>query len=90
MSVKSTVERTRSGSGADRMPFIIVGNCFAQFFDKARPFRARPNKTHVSADYIEELWQLVKTGLTDKLTNSGDTGIIDLLVFDICGSITVQ
>ena len=57
------------------MAFIVIGNLLAECLHKKRPFRPRPDKTHVATDYVNELRQLVQAVLAEDLPDARDARI---------------
>src|SRR6202521_3816215 len=54
-----------------------------------RQWWARTDQCHLTTQEVEELWQLIQAGFADKPADSGDAGIINLLVLEIRRSIAI-
>lgn len=58
------------------MTHIIAGNGLYEPFFKLRSFRPRPYEAHRTSYHIEELGNLVQAGLSQELSNLGNTGVV--------------
>lgn len=60
--------RPTGNAGLDFVPARLEGGVPVEIFRQERP---RPHQAHISADHVEELWQLIKTRTTEKAAERG-------------------
>ena len=65
-------------AGTDLMLDVVAGNLLLELLDEEGTLRARPDQTHVTLEDIEDLRQLVDTGLPDEFPDRRDAGVIPL------------
>src|SRR5262249_14982242 len=62
----------------DQMPLGVELNLLAQLLDEERAFGARADETHLAAQNIDELWDLVNAGFADESADAGDARVATL------------
>ncbi len=58
------------------MPQVIVGNLLRKPLHKFRALRARTDKSHVSAEYVPELRNLIEASLAHESAERGDANVV--------------
>src|SRR5437879_13720569 len=53
-------------AGFDAVAGVVAGNGFAELLDENGTFGTWPNQAHVAAQYVDELGQLIETGLAEE------------------------
>src|SRR5580704_16424044 len=59
----------------DAMPDVIKRNLLTELLDEKRPFRTRPDETHLAFENIEDLREFINPQFTDDGTNTRSTRV---------------
>src|SRR4029079_10407627 len=62
--------RPAGQSWLDRLALFIERNLLGELVDEKRPFRPRPDETHIAAQDVPQLRKLVETCLTDETADA--------------------